>query len=148
MAWLRIRGAAGIFALGAITAELSHNIVMLVTGRIIVGIGIGLASFTVPLYISEVAPKEQRGWMVSLNQLVATIGILIAYAVDFGFSASGQWGWMLRLGVVPAIALPAHPLTAEEKAAYDAPYPSFIYKAAPRTFPSMGGGDRGGVRSV
>jgi MFS family permease len=95
--------AAGIFALGAVTAALSHEMVMLVTGRIIVGIGIGLASFTVPLYISEMAPKDQRGWMVSLNQLAVTIGILIAYAIDFGFSASGQWRWMLGLGVVPAM---------------------------------------------
>jgi MFS family permease len=97
--------AAETFALGAIISSLARGTPMLIAGRLIVGVAIGLASFTVPLYISEMAPEQDRGWMVSLNQLAVTIGILLAYVVDFAFAGSGQWRWMLGLAVVPALLL-------------------------------------------
>src|SRR5712691_5429570 len=53
-----------IFAAGAILCAAAQSAQMLVAGRIIVGIGIGLSSSTVPVYISEVAPADARGWQV------------------------------------------------------------------------------------
>jgi sugar porter (SP) family MFS transporter len=70
-----------------------------------VGLGIGLASTTVPVYISEVSPPEARGWQVSLFQLAITIGILAAYLVDYAFAKSEAWRWMLGLAAVPGAIL-------------------------------------------
>jgi SP family galactose:H+ symporter-like MFS transporter len=94
-----------IFILGAIICAAAGSEITLIVGRTIVGLGIGLASATVPLYISEVSPAKARGWQVSLFQLAITIGILAAYLVDYAFSQSEQWRWMLGLAVVPGAIL-------------------------------------------
>jgi len=91
-----------IFAAGAILCAAAQSPEMLVVGRIIVGLGIGLSSSTVPVYISEVAPAEARGWQVSLFQLAITVGILLAYLVDYAFAQIQGWRWMFGLAVVPA----------------------------------------------
>jgi SP family galactose:H+ symporter-like MFS transporter len=91
-----------IFAAGAILCAAAQSPVVLVVGRIIVGLGIGLSSSTVPVYISEVAPADARGWQVSLFQLAITVGILLAYMVDYAFAQAQGWRWMLGLAVVPA----------------------------------------------
>ena len=74
----------------------------LIVGRIIVGLGIGLSFGTVPVYISEVSPAEARGWQVSLFQLAITVGILLAYVVDYAFAGIAGWRWMFGLAVIPA----------------------------------------------
>jgi MFS family permease len=93
------------FAVGAIASALASDATMLVAARFLVGAAIGAASYAVPLYISELAPSQWRGWLVSLNQLALTVGILLAYVVDYAFASSGAWRWMLGLAVVPAILL-------------------------------------------
>jgi MFS transporter, SP family, galactose:H+ symporter len=98
-------GTSIIFVVGALVCAAAVNLSMLVGGRVIVGLGIGLASTTVPVYISEVSPPEARGWQVSLFQLAITIGILAAYLVDYAFASTGSWRWMLGLAVVPGAIL-------------------------------------------
>lgn len=93
---------AVIFALGAIVCAAASSPTVLIIGRIIVGLGIGLSSGTVPVYISEVSPPAARGWTVSIFQLAITVGILLAYVVDYAFAAIQGWRWMLGLAVVPA----------------------------------------------
>ena len=75
---------------------------ILAVGRIIVGFGIGLSSSGVPVYISEVAPADARGWQVSLFQLAITVGILLAYLVDYAFAGIQGWRWMFGLAIIPA----------------------------------------------
>jgi MFS transporter, SP family, galactose:H+ symporter len=94
-----------IFIAGALICAMSTDVLVLILGRAIVGLGIGLASSTVPLYISEVSPAGARGWQVSLFQFAITVGILVAYLVDYAFTKSGGWRWMLGLAVVPGAAL-------------------------------------------
>jgi SP family galactose:H+ symporter-like MFS transporter len=94
-----------IFIVGALICAFAGSFGMLLLGRFIVGLGIGLASTTVPVYISEVAPPKARGWQVSLFQLAITIGILSAYLVDYAFAGSGGWRWMLGLAAVPGVIL-------------------------------------------
>jgi sugar porter (SP) family MFS transporter len=94
-----------IFVIGAIVCSAAPSVNVLVIGRLIVGLGIGLATSTVPIYISEVSPPQTRGWQVSLFQLAITIGILAAYLVDYAFSGSGGWRWMLGLAFVPGAIL-------------------------------------------
>lgn len=94
-----------IFVAGALVCAAAPSLIVLVIGRLIVGLGIGFATSTVPIYISEVSPPQARGWQVSLFQLAITIGILAAYLVDYVFSGSMGWRWMLGLAVVPGAIL-------------------------------------------
>jgi sugar porter (SP) family MFS transporter len=94
-----------VFIAGALICAAAQDVTMLIVGRAIVGLGIGFASSTVPLYISEVSPASARGWQVSLFQFAITVGILAAYLVDYAFAGSGNWRWMLGLAVVPGAAL-------------------------------------------
>jgi MFS transporter, SP family, galactose:H+ symporter len=96
---------ASIFVVGALVCAAAPSLIVLVIGRLIVGLGIGFATSTVPIYISEVSPPQARGWQVSLFQLAITIGILAAYLVDYVFSGSMSWRWMLGLAVVPGAIL-------------------------------------------
>src|SRR5205085_2386190 len=65
-----------LFLAGTVVVSLATGMTEFVVGRILIGAAIGVASFMVPLYISEMAPPESRGGMVSLNQLAVTLGIL------------------------------------------------------------------------
>jgi sugar porter (SP) family MFS transporter len=107
-------GTALIFILGAVICAAATSLSMLVCGRVVVGLGIGLASTTVPVYISEVSPPNARGWQVSLFQLAITVGILAAYLVDYVFAEGEAWRWMLGLAVVPGAILGAGMLVLPE----------------------------------
>jgi MFS transporter, SP family, galactose:H+ symporter len=72
--------------------------------RIVAGIAIGIASFVAPLYISEIAPVDIRGKLVSVNQVALTGGIVISYLVDYAFAGSQAWRWMFAMAVIPAAA--------------------------------------------
>jgi SP family galactose:H+ symporter-like MFS transporter len=100
--------AAIIFIASAIGTSLSPNVFILITGRIIVGIAIGMASFIAPLYISEMSPPRIRGSLVSFNQLFITIGIVISYGADYVLSLVLPvigWRFMFGLAAIPAIIL-------------------------------------------
>jgi SP family galactose:H+ symporter-like MFS transporter len=96
---------AVLFAAGAIGTAMATTTVWLSLGRFIVGVAIGIASFTAPLYISEISPAEVRGKLVSLNQLMITIGIVCSYLADYALSDAAAWRWMFGLAVVPALIL-------------------------------------------
>ena len=102
-----IIATAIVFALGSLFgASMAQNIPWLITGRIIIGIAIGIASFAAPLYISEIAPVNIRGKLVGLNQLAITIGIVISYLVGYLLSRY-YWGWrgMFAIACIPAVTL-------------------------------------------
>jgi sugar porter (SP) family MFS transporter len=94
-----------IFIVGALVCALCTSLGMLLIGRVIVGLGIGVSSTAVPVYISEISPPKARGWQVSLFQLAITVGIVAAYLVDYALAASEGWRWMLGLAVVPGLIL-------------------------------------------
>ena len=100
-----IIATAVIFIVGSAIAALAPTVPILVIGRVVIGVAIGIASFAVPLYISEISPAHARGALVSLNQLAITIGIVLSYIVDYALSADKAWRAMFALGVVPAIVL-------------------------------------------
>ena len=81
---------------------------MLVLGRIISGIAVGLASAVVPLYQSEITAPAIRGRLVSMQQWSITWGIFLQYFVEFGCSyingdASFRIPWGLQM--IPAVIL-------------------------------------------
>lgn len=102
---LMILVAAAVFIVGALASAAAPGVEVLVIARIVIGVAIGLASAAAPVYISEVAPPESRGRLVSFFQLAVTIGILVAYLVGLAFDHVEGWRWMLGLGCVPALAL-------------------------------------------
>lgn len=80
--------------------------------RIIGGIGVGLASAVVPMYIGEIAPADIRGRLVSFNQFMIIFGMLVVYFVNWGI-ASGRplewindigWRYMFASEAIPALA--------------------------------------------
>ena len=80
----------------------------LVVGRFIAGIAVGLTSSVVPVYQSEIAPKNIRGRLVSLQQWAITWGIMIQFFIQYGCShidgtASFRLPWGIQM--VPAIVL-------------------------------------------
>lgn len=100
-----IIAAALVFVAGALVTALSPTLTVLVLGRVAVGIAIGAASFTAPLYISEIAPAPIRGALVSLNQLALTAGIVISYLVDYVLAKAGDWRAMFGFAAIPALVL-------------------------------------------
>ncbi|AJE80662.1 bicyclomycin resistance protein TcaB [Streptomyces albus] len=94
-----------VFALGTVIVVTATGYPVLLAGRIVLGLAIGGASATVPLYLSEVSPPQIRGRNLTLNQLMITTGILVSYLVDLSLASSGEWRWMFGAGLVPALAL-------------------------------------------
>lgn len=97
--------AALVFAVGAIAAALAPSVGFLIFARFLLGLGVGLASMIVPLYIAEIAPADRRGELVSLNQLMITIGILVSYIVGVIFTPIEGWRWMFGVALIPALIL-------------------------------------------
>lgn len=97
---------AGIlFCLGAVIAAQAATINMLILGRLLLGVAIGISSFTAPLYISELAPATHRGALVLLNGLALTFGECVAFLSDYFLSFTQNWRLMIFLGIIPAIIL-------------------------------------------
>ncbi|KAK9725091.1 hypothetical protein RND81_05G122000 [Saponaria officinalis] len=96
--------ADGVFIIGALVMGFAPDPTVLIVGRFLVGLGIGLASVCAPVYISEAAPTEVRGGLVSTNVLMITFGQFISYCVNLAFTqVPGTWRWMLGVSAVPAI---------------------------------------------
>lgn len=96
---------AVIFFAGAIISAIATIVPVLIIGRLLVGIGIGVASMLTPLYLAETAPPVHRGALVSLNQLMITVGILVSYLVGYLLAQGEGWRWMLGLGALPGLVL-------------------------------------------
>ncbi|XP_069485313.1 proton myo-inositol cotransporter [Ambystoma mexicanum] len=97
--------ASSLFTAGAVLLGAAGNKETLLGGRIVVGLGIGIASMTVPVYIAESAPPHLRGRLVTINTLFITGGQFCAAVVDGAFSylAKDGWRYMLGLSAIPAI---------------------------------------------
>ncbi|MGR7995399.1 sugar porter family MFS transporter [Xanthobacter sp. ZOL 2024] len=95
--------AGALFIIGALLSATAGGLWTLTGARLIIGLGVGIAAMMAPLYISESAPTEQRGQLVSIYQLAVTIGILGAYLVGYVFD--DNWRLMFAVGAVPAVLL-------------------------------------------
>ncbi|KAK9796344.1 hypothetical protein WJX73_010696 [Symbiochloris irregularis] len=99
--------------LGPLLCATATSLSAMLAGRLIAGVGIGLSSALVPLYISEVAPTNVRGALGSVNQLVICIGILAALVVNVALPAT-SWRTMFALAIIPAAVLGLGMLVAPE----------------------------------
>ncbi|GMN25992.1 hypothetical protein TIFTF001_001137 [Ficus carica] len=97
-----------VFFVGSLLNGAATNMEMLIIGRLLLGIGVGFANQSVPLYLSEMAPPKIRGALNIAFQMAITIGILVANFVNYGTAQiKGGWGWRISLGLaaVPAAIL-------------------------------------------
>jgi len=93
----------GCFVTGSILMAMAPAVWLLIVGRVLVGLGVGSASTTVPMYIAECAPVHLRGGLVSVDVLLICTGTFVSYCVDAIFAnVPGTWRWMLGLGAIPA----------------------------------------------
>ena len=98
--------ATGIgFGVFSILSGLAVGLVSFCLARFFVGACIGVASLVTPLYLSEMSPARIRGALVSLNQLAITVGIAVAYVVDYELASAQDWRWMFITAVFPALVL-------------------------------------------
>jgi len=98
-------GGGLTFLIGAALNGAAKNVAMLIVGRILLGIGVGFANQSVPVYLSEMAPARLRGMLNIGFQLMITIGILAAELINYGtnkIKAGYGWRVSLALAAVPA----------------------------------------------
>ena len=100
--------SASVFCLGSLILMIAWDYNSLVVGRIIVGIGIGVASLTTPVYIAEVAIPNMRGQLVTTNTLMITFGQFFAGMIDGIFDSilpETGWRYMLGIAAIPSIIM-------------------------------------------
>lgn len=87
-----------LFILNSIGTALPTSFTMFVIFRIVGGIGVGIASMVVPMYIAEIAPQKRRGALVGNYQLAIVIGIVVVYFVNYLIALQGDANWNLNIG--------------------------------------------------
>ncbi|KAK8566276.1 hypothetical protein V6N11_063011 [Hibiscus sabdariffa] len=87
--------------IGWLAISFANHSSFLFMGRLLEGFGVGIISYTVPVYIAEIAPQNMRGSLGSVNQLSVTIGIMLAYLLGL-FT---NWRVLAVLGILPCLIL-------------------------------------------
>ena len=103
--------SAFAFAISSVGILIPSGIEYFILFRFVGGIGIGIASILAPMYISEIAPADIRGRLISIYQLGIVTGILLIYFVNAGiaglhddaWNVDSGWRWMFGSGLVPSV---------------------------------------------
>src|ERR1035437_76650 len=103
--------SAILFGVSSAGIAMPMDLNWFVVFRLIGGLGIGIASMLAPMYISEIAPADIRGRLVSINQLGIVSGILLIYFVNAtiagwyneAWNISTGWRWMFGSGLFPSV---------------------------------------------
>ena len=99
-----------IFFIGTMGCVLSPNYEVLVFFRFVLGLAVGGASVTVPVYLAEISPYERRGSLVTRNEFMIVFGQFLAFAINaIIYNIWGDndvvWRYMLLVAVLPAFVL-------------------------------------------
>ncbi|CAH9077883.1 unnamed protein product [Cuscuta europaea] len=87
--------------IGWLSISFARDPSFLYMGRLLEGFGVGIISYTVPVYIAEIAPQNMRGSLGSVNQLAVTIGIMLSYLLGLFVN----WRTLAVLGTIPCLVL-------------------------------------------
>ena len=101
---------AVLFFVGTIGSVLAPNLAVMIPARVILGIAVGGASVTVPVYLAELAPTERRGSLAGRGELAIVVGQLLAFAINAIIGNvwgehPGVWRYMLAVAAIPAVGL-------------------------------------------
>jgi MFS transporter, SP family, major inositol transporter len=101
---------AVLFFVGTIGGVLAPNLAVMIPSRVILGIAVGGASVTVPVYLAELAPTERRGSLAGRGELAIVVGQLLAFAINAIIGTvwgehPGVWRYMLAVAAIPAVGL-------------------------------------------
>lgn len=96
--------SSSLYLVGALVTALAPNLVVMVIGRFIYGIGIGLAMHAAPMYIAETAPSQIRGLLISLKEFFIVFGMLLGYIVGSLF-VEVVAGWRYTYGVCSPLSI-------------------------------------------
>ncbi|KAH9607342.1 hypothetical protein KSS87_020130 [Heliosperma pusillum] len=99
-----LMAAAVIYFVGALVTAVAPNYLLMVIGRFIFGIGIGLAMHAAPMYIAETAPSHIRGQLISLKEFFIVIGMVIGYTIG-SILVDVVAGWRYMYGASFPIAI-------------------------------------------
>ena len=94
-----------LYLLSAVGSAFAPEVYSFMLSRFIGGIGVGVSTVAVPLFISEIAPPKYRGRLTGMFQFNIVFGILIAYLSNALLGEIGQnaWRWMLGVETIPAL---------------------------------------------
>lgn len=95
---------SAVFIVGGLWMALSQTLCLLVMGRLVVGLAIGVAAQCVPVYLSEVSPANIRGTVLTLNSVAITGGQLLSYVAALSIGDSKHsWRYLFGISVIPAV---------------------------------------------
>lgn len=101
---LTLRITTAFFALGSIAEALSPNIGILSIGRFLSGIGAGASIVVGPIFVSEIAPPQSRGFFGAFTQVMTNVGILLTQTLGYFLSRDSLWRNILGVGAALGIA--------------------------------------------
>ncbi|KAL2998287.1 hypothetical protein AAZX31_09G090300 [Glycine max] len=106
-----IIGGGISFLIGSALNASAINLIMLILGQVMLGVGIGFGNQAIPLYLSKMAPTHLRGGLNMMFQVATTFGIFTANMINFGTQKIKPWCWRLSLGLaaVPLANSIKHP---------------------------------------
>ncbi|MDH6292835.1 sugar porter family MFS transporter [Rhodococcus opacus] len=101
---------SGVFIVGTLGCVFAPTWLTLAVFRFILGLAVGGASATVPVYLAELAPAERRGSIVSRNEVMIVLGVFAAFIINAVILHTwghhhNVWRYMLAIAVLPAMAL-------------------------------------------
>ncbi|XP_040920139.1 solute carrier family 2, facilitated glucose transporter member 12 [Toxotes jaculatrix] len=96
--------SASLVVAGTIILIAVTSLVALTLGRVIVGMGTALSGTAACLYIAEISPRERRGLLVTLYELMLVVGVMLGFSCSYAF-ATLPHGWVYTFGLVIPPAL-------------------------------------------
>lgn len=92
-----MRLTSGFFVIGSVLAALAPSLLTIALGRFLSGIGAGASVVIVPIYISEIVPKEIKGLFGALTQIAICMGILATQLLGYFLSYGSMWRVVLAV---------------------------------------------------
>ncbi|XP_012724279.2 solute carrier family 2, facilitated glucose transporter member 12 [Fundulus heteroclitus] len=96
--------SAALVVGGTVVLVAVTSLVALTLGRVIVGMGTSLSGTAACLYIAEISPRERRGLLVTLYELMLVIGVMLGFSCSYAFATTPH-GWVYTFGLVIPPAL-------------------------------------------
>ncbi|KAK3404658.1 hypothetical protein EUGRSUZ_K00965 [Eucalyptus grandis] len=102
--WTMASGAM-VFQVGVAVMTFADSFQVLMIGRLLTGVGIGIGGVIISVYIAEISPSISRGSLTSFPEIFVNIGILLGYVSNYAFSGLSvhiNWRVMLGIGILPS----------------------------------------------